>query len=388
MRSQRTTLGRLGKWGSGGTPLVSRREYYGGDIPWLTIDDLNDGIVEKAARTITQLGLGSSSASVVPPGTLLIAMYGSIGKLGITGMSCATNQAIAFCRCDPAVADVRYLFYLLMFERDQFVQAGRGGTQQNISQEFLKSYEVQLPDLGQQKRTAALLDEANHLRSARRYALHLSDSLLAVEFRGRFAERFATGTSRRLGEMVSITGGGTPSRARSDYFQGQVPWLTSKDMRGDYIWDTEEHITEEAIRHSATKLVPADSILVVVKSKVLMHRLPVAIAKVAMCHGQDIKSIQCLDGLNCEFARFVLKYHEPLLLNSARGANTEGLTLPMLEELSVPDADYAEQLQFAAVVHQQELLRTAQREALRQTEHLFQSLLRDAFAHKNDRAHS
>lgn len=83
--------------------------------------------------------------------------------------------------------------------------------------------------------------------------------------------------------------------------------LTSKDMRGDYIWDTEEHITEEAIEQSATNLVPVDSILVVVKSKVLMQQLPVAITKVPICHGQDIKSIQCSNGLQPEFARFVLK---------------------------------------------------------------------------------
>jgi hypothetical protein len=80
--------------------------------------------------------------------------------------------------------------------------------------------------------------------------------------------------------MVKITGGGTPARERPEYYQGRIPWLTSKDMKGDYIWDTEEHITERAIQESATNLIPAGSILVVVKSKVLMHRLPVAIAKV------------------------------------------------------------------------------------------------------------
>jgi type I restriction enzyme S subunit len=154
-------------------------------------------------------------------------------------------------------------------------------------------------------------------------------------------------------------------------------------MRGDYIWDTEEHITEAGIENSATNLVPADSILVVVKSKVLMHRLPLAIAKVPMCHGQDIKSIQCSEGLHPEFARFVLKHHERRLLNIARGANTEGLTLPMLEELPVPIVDYSEQRQFASLVERVERLRSVQRESLRQAEHLFQSLLHQAFATPN-----
>jgi type I restriction enzyme S subunit len=150
-------------------------------------------------------------------------------------------------------------------------------------------------------------------------------------------------------------------------------------MKGDYIWDTEEHITETAIRESATNLVPASSILLVVKSKVLMHRLPVAIAKVALCHGQDIKSIQCSDALRPEFARFVLKFHEGRLLNLARGANTEGLTLPMLEELPVLTVPVSEQDHFTKLVTQHERLRSVQREGLRQAEHLFASLLGRAF---------
>jgi len=124
---------------------------------------------------------------------------------------------------------------------------------------------------------------------------------------------------------------------------------------------------------------PAGSILVVVKSKVLMHRLPVAIAKVPLCHGQDIKSIQCAGTLQPAFARFVLEFHEGRLLNLARGANAEGLTLPMLEQLPVPTVPSSEQEDFAELVTRHEHLRAVQREALRQAEHLFVSLLHRAF---------
>ena len=85
------------KWGSGGTPKATEQAFYeNGSIPWLVIGDLNDGIVTEAESKITPLGLQSSSAKMIPIGTLLVAMYGSIGKLGITGIKCCTNQAIAF----------------------------------------------------------------------------------------------------------------------------------------------------------------------------------------------------------------------------------------------------------------------------------------------------
>ena len=151
-------------------------------------------------------------------------------------------------------------------------------------------------------------------------------------------------------------------------------------MQGDYIWDTQEHITEEAIRNSATKLVPAGSILVVVKSKVLMRRLPLAITKRPLCHGQDIKSIQCSELVHPLYLVQVLKKNEQRLLMQARGANTEGLTLPMLWDVPVPVAPMALQLQFAGIVERFERLQIQQQEALRQAEHLFQALLRLAFA--------
>src|SRR6266404_6035218 len=252
--------------------------------------------------------------------------------------------------------------------------------QKRVPTSFLELLPIPTPSIDKQRDLTRLLQKADELCRMRRYAVELSDVVLPATFLELFGNHFNKGASRPLGELVKITGGGTPSRDRPEFFQGRIPWLTAKDMRGDYIWDTEEHITEDAIENSATNLVPANSILVVVKSKVLMHRLPVAIAKVPMCHGQDIKSIQCLEGLHHEFARFVLKHHEGHLLNIARGANTEGLTLPMLEGLPVPKVEFSEQRQFAALVARHEQLRATHVEALRQAEHLFQTLLQQVFS--------
>jgi type I restriction enzyme S subunit len=147
----------LGSWGAGGTPLRTRAEYYErGNIPWLKIGDLNDGMVTEAAECITHLGLESSSAKLLPPGTLLIAMYGSIGKLGITGIRCATNQAIAFCKPD---IDLKYLFWTLRWKRDALLALGKGGTQANISQAVLREVEVPVAPFVEQCRIVAKVEE-------------------------------------------------------------------------------------------------------------------------------------------------------------------------------------------------------------------------------------
>jgi len=153
------TLNNIGKWGSGGTPKRTNLDYYGGDIPWLIIGDINDGYVSKAKTFITEEGLNNSSAKLVPSNTLLIAMYGSIGKLGITQMECATNQAIAYCHTNDDLVNKKFVFYYLLSMRQTLLDQGKGGAQQNISQTVLKAFPFPLPPLNEQKRIAKKLDE-------------------------------------------------------------------------------------------------------------------------------------------------------------------------------------------------------------------------------------
>lgn len=146
-------------WGSGGTPKATEATYYeNGTIPWLIIGDLNDGVVNTSASKITELGLKNSSAKLIPPGTLLVAMYGSIGKLGITGMECCTNQAIAFAKELRGVT-TKYIFYYLALMKSKLISMGKGGTQKNISQAVLKSLDVVVPPLSQQECIVARIEE-------------------------------------------------------------------------------------------------------------------------------------------------------------------------------------------------------------------------------------
>lgn len=122
------------------------------------IGDLNDSVVRSASNRITEAGLANSSAKLLPVGTLLVAMYGSIGKLGITGIECATNQAIAFCKPYGDAASLRYLFFALMNAKGDLIALGQGGAQQNINQGILRAFEIPLAPLNEQKRIADKLD--------------------------------------------------------------------------------------------------------------------------------------------------------------------------------------------------------------------------------------
>ena len=154
----KTTLGECFEWGSGGTPTSSVKKYYDGNIPWLVIGDLNDNYINTSDKTITQFGLENSSAKLVPKGTLLLAMYGSIGKLGIAGMSLATNQAIAFALENKEI-NTKYLFYYLLSVRSSLNLLGKGATQKNISQSIIKDFHFPLPPLSEQHRIVEKIEE-------------------------------------------------------------------------------------------------------------------------------------------------------------------------------------------------------------------------------------
>lgn len=155
----KVSLEKLGLWGSGGTPRKSNSQFYfNGNIPWLVIGDLNDGVVTQAQTNITEEGLLNSSATLLPPNTLLVAMYGSIGKLGITGIECATNQAIAFCIPHQEIVELRFLFYALKHSREELALQGKGVAQKNISQTILKAHQIPLAPYKEQNRIADKLD--------------------------------------------------------------------------------------------------------------------------------------------------------------------------------------------------------------------------------------
>jgi type I restriction enzyme S subunit len=153
-----TTLDDVASWSSGGTPKSSEPRYYGGEIPWLIIGDLNDDMVTSSAKSITPLGLENSSAKYVEPGAVMIALYGSIGKLGIAGMRCTTNQAIAFTKATSAAVHQRFLFRYLQSIRGRLLEMGKGVGQPNISQTILKAFPICIAPLEEQRRIVAKLE--------------------------------------------------------------------------------------------------------------------------------------------------------------------------------------------------------------------------------------
>ena len=149
-----TTLGEIGNWQAGATPSRMRKDYYGGNIPWLKTGDLTDGYICEIPETITDKALEETSVKLNPTGSVLIAMYGAtIGKIGVLTFPATTNQACCACVDYKAVTQ-KYLFYFLLSYKKEFVKMGGGGAQPNISKEKIISTLIPVPPIAEQNRIA------------------------------------------------------------------------------------------------------------------------------------------------------------------------------------------------------------------------------------------
>ena len=258
------------------------------------------------------------------------------------------------------------LHFLAHYLRNRgFVDVISGSAQPQITREGLTKIMVPVPSIEEQRRIAAILAQAEALRAKRRQALAKLDTLTQSLFLEMFGDPLSNSKrlpTRPLGEIANFVGGGTPRRLVQAYFTGKTCWATPKDIRGRYLSDTEEHITDEAIARSATNLVPAGTILIVVKSKVLLRRLPVVIADVSTCFGQDLKGLKLADCWPAEYVAQHIRMSEDVLLRLARGANTEGLTIDHLSRLPMlePPRDLREKYATAEVALKMSTLRAEQ----------------------------
>jgi type I restriction enzyme S subunit len=118
----------------------------------------------------------------------------------------------------------------------------------------------------------------------------------------------------RLSEFGEFTGGGTPSKRNPDFWDGDIPWISPKDMKSDYVDSSEMKITEQGVEGSSAKMIPAGSLLIVARSGILKRLLPVAINTVDCTVNQDIKVLVPYLSSTIEYLRLLLKGHESFIL--------------------------------------------------------------------------
>ncbi len=337
-------LGELCSIEIGGTPSRNSPEYWDTSKQtnnlWVSIKDLNNGVVTETAEQITDLGVKHSNVKLQPKGTVLLSFKLTIGRVGFAGVPLYTNEAIAGLHSDSLEPD--YLFQGLQhWDLLQDVDQAIKGT--TLNKEKLKKIKFEYPtSKPEQIKIAEVLSTVD-------WAIEQTEALIAKQQRiktGLMQDLLTRGIDEHgnlrseethefknsplgripvewepttLGELGVWVSGGTPSKSNQTFWGGEIPWVTPKDMKSFNLDNTTDKITDAAVRFGR-KLVPDGTVFIVIRGMILAHTFPVGYATRTMAFNQDVKAIVAKSGVVARYLAYWLTAREHAILKIATTA--------------------------------------------------------------------
>ena len=378
-------LGELGEIVTGSTPDSTNKEYWNGDIAWITPADLtnHEGIYFTGKlRKITEAGYKSCSTKLMPAGSIVYSTRAPIGHCAITSFPLCTNQGFKSIVPNKRL-DAVYGFFALKFFTPQLEALGRGATFAEVNKETFESFEIPLPPLEEQKRIASLLARADRLRGLRRAAREQCDSLLQSVFLEMFGHVRVNDKKWELAKFENVC----ESRL------GKM--LDDKKQTGKHKRQYLRNFNVQWFRFDLSDIAEMDF------DEKDRKEFRLQYGDILMCEGGEVGRCAIWKGeiKECYFQKALHRVRpNPELVKSEYLvylfwwlAQTGGLgdftsqvtiahlTGEKLKELIIPVPPLALQEEFARVVARVEALRARMDESARQGEALFQSLLAESF---------
>lgn len=143
--------------------------------------------------------------------------------------------------------------------------------------------------------------------------------------------------------FTQIVGGGTPSKSNVSFFQGNIPFMTVKDMKERFISDTIVHISAEAVEYSSTIIVPADTLIVA--TRMSLGKIVRPLVETAI--NQDLKALFIAEGIDKTFVEYWWRCHTNLIQNLGTGTTVKGIRLEDIRSLSIDLPPLKEQKRIA-----------------------------------------
>lgn len=362
---ERRKLGEITNSFSGGTPQANNRNYYSGCIPFIRSGDIHAHVTE---LFITEEALNHSSAKLVFEGDILYALYGATsGEVGISQINGAINQAILAIR--PIFGDSSYMITQWLKKQKQmiistYLQGGQG----NLSGSIIKNLMIDLPkSKEEQARIGLFFTEFERLLALHRRRLEKTKALklayLAEMFPAegevkperRFPGFTEAWEQRKLGEVCEGSyGGGTPGTSVAEYWSGHIAWIQSSDLVEEQLSNVvpRKKITEAGLRNSATKLIPENSIAIVIR---------VGVGKLALMPyeyttSQDFLSLSKLK-IDSWFGVYSVWKKLQSELHSVQGTSIKGITKEeLLSKTIMVSPRYEEQSRIGEVFREMDRL--------------------------------
>jgi len=365
----------LGTIHTGSTPKTNDESLFGGDIPFVTPGDLGEITpIHTATRSLTDEG--AKTGTLLPAGSVLVCCIGSLGKIGFAGRPLVTNQQINAIVFDGNKIDPRYGFFACRLLKPQLESMAPATTVPIVNKSRFSELNIPVPPLEEQRRIAAILDQAETLRTQRRTALALLDRLTQSLFLDLFGDPATNPKNwpvKKLKDLGKVITGGTPPSSKEGMFDGPIPFITPGDLESD-----------EPVRRSITE-AGAQEVDVVRAGSTLVCCIGATIGKVgialkASAFNQQLNAIVWGNEIIDHFGFEVMRFFKPTI--KAWGAST---TLPILkkssfEQIEIPTPPIELQKKFSTRLAQIIHLKKINTAAMIDLNELFLALQSKAFA--------
>ena len=272
-----------------------------------------------------------------------------------------------------------YLKYF--FRSDGFQHSiasfAQGSTRTSVKFDKLKTVSMELLLPFEQKKIVSILNEAAGLIALRQQQLDELDNLIKARFVEMFGDpKYNKDNLVKIGDIGTLTSGGTPSRTKPEYFEGDIRWYSAGELNSLYLPDSIEHISDAALRESSAKLFK--------KGTLMIGMYDTAAFKMGILTENSSSNQACANlNHNCEYNVVWLYYlfdiMKPVFLKERQGVRQKNLSLSKIKDFEVPNASIELQNQFAAFVEQTDKSKVVVQKALEEAQLLFDSLMQEYF---------
>lgn len=319
---------------SGGTPSTSHKEYWGGDLPWLSSGETSQRFVYTTEKTITEEGVKKSSTKYAKRNSTVMASAGqghTRGQVSYLMNDMYVNQSVLVFDPNERFIEPLYLYYNLDGRYGELRQLSDGtSTRGSLSGRIVKGMDIEVPDLAIQKKIIDILynlDRKIEINEAINRNLEVQQELLWKNVFENVEQDI------ELGSVINTTSGGTPSRKKEGYYEeGQIHWIKSKELNGSFICETEEKITDIALEKSSAKILPAYTVLIAMYGATVGEY---GIISDNMTCNQAVCALLQNADYPCSYLFSLAKHSKGKLINMAIGSAQQNISQVLIKKLLV-----------------------------------------------------
>lgn len=325
---------------------------------------------------------------------ILLSVRAPVGATNIADTKCCIGRGLAAIRFE----NYKYIYYYLKSIEKYLDTKGTGTTFKAISGETLRNVLMPIPPLPEQQAIVAKIEELlselengkKQLLTAQQQLKVYRQSLLKWAFEGKLTnENVKEGKLpkgweiKKLGEVCETTSGGTPNRGNLKYYGGNIPWVKSGELNRGLILDTEEKITEEAIKNSSAKIFPQGTLLIALYGATIGK---LAFLGIDAATNQAVCGIFKNENIVSNYLYYFLLFSKPHLVKQGIGGAQPNISQGILKNLEIPLPSLKEQQLIVSELESKltvcDKIEATISQSLQQAETLRQSILKKAFEGK------